>query len=248
MPCCCVCKSPLLLIAAGGLALGAAMTFHFGPDDKKSEKPAQSPAATQPVAEQPKNADPKPADPTPAATDPYVLGFTMNRIEGTSEDLAMYRGKVVLIVNVASQCGYTKQYAGLEKLYESKKGDGFVILGFPANEFGKQEPGTNAEIKEFCAAKFNVSFPMFEKIVVKGAGTAPLYKKLAAQPAPIGGEPKWNFTKFLVDRNGNVVARYEPAVKPDDKDMVKKIEDLLKASPTATTSEPKSASPRPSGS
>jgi glutathione peroxidase len=225
MPCCCSCKLPVLLIAAAGLAVGAAIAFGYGPDDKKTDQPAKPAAAPQPKK------DAKPADPKPVATDPYVLGFTMNRIEGTKEDLATYKGKVVLIVNVASQCGYTKQYAGLEKLYESKKSDGFVILGFPANEFGKQEPGTNAEIKEFCSAKFSVTFPMFEKIVVKGEGTAPLYVKLAAQPAPIGGEPKWNFTKFLVDKNGNVVARYEPKVAPDDEKLAAKIDELLKAKP-----------------
>ena len=240
MPCCCSCKLPVLLIAVGGIAIATAVTLALQPDNKKDAPSTPAPSAHQPAAKEPNmgNApkpDAKPTDPKPAAADPYVLGLTMNRIDGATEDLSIYKGKVVLIVNVASQCGYTKQYPGLEKLYESKKADGLVILGFPANEFGKQEPASNAEIKEFCSAKFNVTFPMFEKIVVKGEGTAPLYKKLAAQPAPIGGEPKWNFTKFLVDKSGNVVARYEPAVKPDDKDLVKKIDELLASKSDADT-------------
>lgn len=245
---CCSCKSPLVLITTIGVGIAAAVASGLGHDDPKPATPAAAPsAATQPKTDAPQKPDVKTPEPKQTAVGPYVLGYTMNRIEGTSEDLATYKGKVVLIVNVASQCGYTKQYGGLEKLYESKKADGLVILGFPANEFGKQEPGSNVEIKEFCSAKFNVTFPMFEKIVVKGEAAAPLYKQLAAQPAPIGGEPKWNFTKFLVDKSGNVVARYEPAVKPDDKDLIKKIDELLKATPADAKSEPTGASPRPAG-
>ena len=246
MPCCCACKSPLAVILGSVLAIGAVAAIASGPDDKKAVQPG-SPAPSK--TEQPKRDDAKKDDkpmskPTEAAPDANVLGFNMKRIDGTTEDLSIYKGKVVLMVNVASQCGYTKQYAGLEKLYESKKSDGLVILGFPANEFGKQEPGTNSEIKEFCSSKFSVTFPMFEKIVVKGEGTTPLYQKLVAQPAPIGGEPKWNFTKFLVDRNGNEVARYEPKVAPDDAKLAAKIDELLKAAPK---SEPVGASPRPIG-
>lgn len=245
---CCSCKSPLVLLTTIGVGIAAAVASGLSHDDPKPATPAAAPApATQPKTETPKP-EAKTPDPKSAATGPYVLGYTMNRIEGTSEDLAMYKGKVVLIVNVASQCGYTKQYGGLEKLYESKKADGFVILGFPANEFGKQEPGSNAEIKEFCSAKFNVTFPMFEKIAVKGEGVAPLYKQLAAQPAPIGGEPKWNFTKFLVDKSGNVVARYDSAIKPDDKALVAKIDELLKApATTAAPGDSKNATPKPAG-
>jgi len=220
MPCCCVCKSSLGLLAVAGLGLALGLAPLSQPADKASDPAKPAPAA------QPKKDDSKKAD---AKVDPFVLGFKMKRIEGAEEDLATYKGKVVLIVNVASKCGYTPQYEGLEKLYESKKDKGFVILGFPANEFGKQEPGTNEEIKEFCTSKYSVKFPMFEKIVVKGDGVAPLYKKLAAQPAPIGGEPKWNFTKFLVDKKGNVVARYEPKVAPDDEKLSKKIDELLSA-------------------
>ncbi len=246
MPCCCACKSPLAIVLGSVLVIGGVAAIAAGPDDKRSDQPAPAAPAKsdQPKKDEPRKDDKPAAKPTDAATDANVLAFTMKRIDGTSEDLSIYKGKVVLIVNVASQCGFTKQYAGLEKLYESKKADGLVILGFPANEFNKQEPGTNEEIKEFCSAKFNVTFPMFEKIIVKGDGTAPLFAKLAAQPAPIGGEPKWNFTKFLVDRTGNVVARYESKITPEDKALNAKIDELLKAT---TKSEPKAATPRPSG-
>ncbi len=246
---CCVCKSPIVLFATIGVAIAAAVVSGSGHNDPKpaTANPTQQPKADEPKKPDAMKPDAKMPEPKPTVAGPYVLGYTMNRIDGGSEDLATYKGKVVLIVNVASQCGYTKQYAGLEKLYESKKADGLVILGFPANEFGKQEPGSNAEIKEFCSAKFNVTFPMFEKIVVKGEGVEPLYKQLAAQPAPIGGEPKWNFTKFLIDKSGNVVARYEPAVKPDDQAMLKKIDELLRAAPVEGKSEPTGVSPRPLG-
>jgi glutathione peroxidase len=171
---------------------------------------------------------PSPAD---TATSPYVLNFKMKRIDGAEEDLGIYKGKVVLIVNVASKCGYTPQYKGLETLYQQHKSDGLVILGFPANNFGSQEPGTDTEIKTFCESKYSVTFPMFSKISVKGDDAHPLYKRLAAQPAPIGGEPKWNFTKYLVDRTGNVVARYDSAVKPDDAKLAARIDELLNAKP-----------------
>lgn len=160
-----------------------------------------------------------------------VLDFTLNRIDGTPQSLAEYKGKVVLFVNVASQCGYTPQYEGLEKLYEGKQDQGLVVAGFPANNFGSQEPGSNIEIAEFCSSKFGVSFPLFEKISVKGEDAHPLYKTLAGQPAPIGGEPKWNFTKFLVDRSGKVVARYEPKVRPDDPALMAQIDKLLAEKP-----------------
>jgi glutathione peroxidase len=170
--------------------------------------------------------------------DPNVLELTMKRIDGTEQKLSDYKGKVVMIVNTASKCGLTPQYTALEKLYQEKKDKGFVILGFPANEFGSQEPGTNAEIKEFCSgdgSQYHVTFPMFEKVVVKGEGVAPLYKKLIAQPAPIGGEPKWNFTKFIVDKSGKVVARFEPKTKPDDAAVIKKIDELLGSEPSGAS-------------
>ncbi|GJM19059.1 MAG: glutathione peroxidase [Phycisphaeraceae bacterium] len=160
-----------------------------------------------------------------------VLRYEMNRIDGTLENLDDYRGSVVLIVNTASECGLTPQYEALETIYKERKDRGFVVLGFPANEFMGQEPGSNEEIAAFCTERFDVSFPMFEKIVVKGEGTHPLYKQLAELPEPLGGEPKWNFTKFLVDRRGKVVARFEPRVKPDDERVIEAIERLLSQKP-----------------
>lgn len=166
-----------------------------------------------------------------AATHEHVLNFTMNRLDGTPEPLSEYQGKVILMVNVASRCGYTPQYEGLERLYRQKAGDGFVVLGFPANNFGGQEPGSSIEIADFCTSRFGVTFPMFEKISVTGADQHPLYRTLSAQPPPIGGDPKWNFTKFLIDRSGNVVARYEPKVKPDDPLLIARIDELLAKTP-----------------
>jgi glutathione peroxidase len=157
-----------------------------------------------------------------------IYTFTLNSIDGKPAPLAGYKGKVVLVVNVASQCGYTPQYSALEATYEKYKDKGFVILGFPANNFGAQEPGTNEEIKTFCTRKYSVTFPMYSKISVKGADQAPLYAYLTKDtPADIAGEIKWNFTKFLVDRNGNVVQRFEPAVTPDSKEVVAAIEKQL---------------------
>jgi glutathione peroxidase len=157
-----------------------------------------------------------------------IYDYTMKSIEGKPMPLATFKGKVVLVVNVASRCGFTPQYTGLEALFEKYKDQGFVIAGFPANNFLSQEPGTDEEIKTFCSAKYNVSFPLFSKISVKGEDKAPLYQFLTdtkANPST-GGEIKWNFTKFLVDRNGNVIQRFEPAVTPEQIDSV--IEKALK--------------------
>jgi glutathione peroxidase len=178
----------------------------------------------------------QPADtrPAPRATmDPYVLGFTMKSIDGKDVDLARYKGKVVVIVNVASKCGFTPQYEGLQKLYQSKKDDGLVILGFPANNFNGQEPGTSQEIAEFCRENFGVTFPLFEKISVKGPDQHPLYATLSGQPAPIGGDPRWNFTKFVVDRKGNVVARFDADKKHVrsatlEPGLIARVDELLK--------------------
>jgi len=138
-------------------------------------------------------------------------------IDGTSEKLERYRGEVLLIVNVASQCGYTPQYAGLEALYRRFRARGFSVLGFPCNQFGQQEPGSEADIKSFCSTHYDVSFPLFAKIEVNGANTHPLYRHLKAQkPGLLGIEAiKWNFTKFLIDRHGNVVKRYAPGDTPE---------------------------------
>src|SRR6202142_4520969 len=157
-----------------------------------------------------------------------IYGFTLNSIDGKPAPRADYKGKVVLVVNVASQCGYTPQYTALESIYEKYKDQGFVILGFPANNFGAQEPGTNEEIKTFCSRKYNVTFPMYGKVSVKGDDQTPLYQYLTKQTGPsIAGDIKWNFTKFLVDRNGNVVERFESAVTPDSKEVVSAVEKQL---------------------
>jgi glutathione peroxidase len=158
-----------------------------------------------------------------------VYDFTLNSIDGQPAPLAAYKGKVVLLVNVASRCGYTPQYAALESIYEKYKDRGFVIVGIPANNFGGQEPGTNQEIKTFCSSKYNVTFPMMAKVSVKGEDTTPLYQYLtdkAANPQT-GGEIKWNFTKFLVGPDGRVIARFEPEVTPDAPQVASAIEKAL---------------------
>lgn len=149
---------------------------------------------------------------------PSIYDYTLNSIDGQSTPLSTFKGKVVMLVNVASRCGYTPQYAGLESLYEKYKSQGFVIVGIPANNFMSQEPGTNGEIKTFCRSKYNVQFPMMAKVSVAGADKAPLYQYLTSEEKnpKTGGEIKWNFTKFLVDRDGKIVARFEPATTPED--------------------------------
>jgi glutathione peroxidase len=152
--------------------------------------------------------------------DGYRMGLydiEVKTIDGLVEKLDRYRGQVLLIVNVASQCGFTSQYTGLEALYRRFRERGFSVLGFPCNQFGQQEPGDEAEIKTFCSTRYDVSFPLFAKVDVNGAGAHPLYQYLKAQkPGLLGSEKiKWNFTKFLVDREGNVVKRYAPADTPE---------------------------------
>ena len=154
-----------------------------------------------------------------------IYDYTMKSIDGKPTSLSQYKGKVVMIVNVASQCGFTPQYAGLESLYQKYRDQGFVILGFPANNFGSQEPGSDAEIKEFCNRKYNVDFPMFAKSDVKGPGQNELYSYLTATE---GGEIKWNFTKFLVGKDGEVLARFEPKVTPDSTEVTGAVESALK--------------------
>jgi len=165
------------------------------------------------------------------AADKTVYDFTLKSIEGQSAPLAAYKGKVVLLVNVASRCGFTPQYTALESIYEKYKGQGFVIVGIPANNFGQQEPGTDAEIKTFCTAKYQVTFPMMSKVSVKGDDKTPLYQFLtdkAANPNT-GGEIKWNFTKFLVGPDGRVITRFESDVKPDSPEVTGAIEKALAA-------------------
>ena len=158
-----------------------------------------------------------------------IYQFNMKSIDGQPVKLKHYKGKVVMVVNVASRCGYTPQYAGLEKLYEEYKDRGFVIVGVPANNFAQQEPGTNEEIKKFCSTKYNVTFPMMAKVSVKGDDKTPLYQYLtsATEDPQFGGEIKWNFTKFLVGRDGKLVARFEPAITPDSSQVKAAIESAL---------------------
>jgi glutathione peroxidase len=146
-----------------------------------------------------------------------IYDFSANTLSGKAASLKDYAGKVVLIVNTASKCGLTPQYKGLEELYKKYQGKGLVILGFPCNQFGKQEPGNASQITEFCEINYGVSFPMFEKIDVNGASTHPLYEFLKTEkPGVLGTKGiKWNFTKFLVDRQGHVVKRFAPATKPE---------------------------------
>jgi glutathione peroxidase len=162
---------------------------------------------------------------------PPVLNFKMKTLQGKEIKLADYQGKVVLIVNVASQCGYTPQYKGLQALHDKYVKDGLVILGVPCNDFGRQEPGTSKEIAEFCDKNYGVKFELLEKVTVKGKDTAPLYKYLTSKKTnpQFGGDIKWNFTKFLVSRAGRVVNRFEPATEPDSTDLVKAIEEELAA-------------------
>lgn len=153
-----------------------------------------------------------------------IYEFTLNDIDGKPMPLQSLQGKAVLVVNVASQCGYTPQYAGLEALYQKYKDRGFVIVGVPANNFGGQEPGTNQEIKQFCSRKYSVTFPMLAKVSVKGADMTPLYQYLTSTR---GGDVKWNFTKFLIGKDGRVLARFEPAVAPDAAELTAAVEKAL---------------------
>ncbi|MBI1358224.1 MAG: redoxin domain-containing protein [Acidobacteria bacterium] len=152
-----------------------------------------------------------------------IHDFTMKSIDGKETSLGSYDGKVVLVVNVASRCGYTPQYEGLEALYEKYKDKGVVVLGFPANNFGSQEPGSDAEIKTFCSRTYGVTFPMFSKISVKGSDKHPLYQYLTGG----GEEVPWNFTKFLVGKDGKVIRRFEPGVEPMSAELTAAIDKAL---------------------
>ncbi len=155
-----------------------------------------------------------------------IYDLTVKDIDGKTVSLKEYSGKVLLIVNVASKCGYTKQYKELEEIYKKYKNDGFEILAFPCNDFGGQEPGTNEEIKEFCSTNYNVTFPLFDKIKVLGNEKNPLYSRLIEyQPA---GDISWNFEKFVIDKSGNVVGRFKSKVKPDDEQLLSLINAELK--------------------
>ncbi|MCW8130738.1 MAG: glutathione peroxidase [Planctomycetota bacterium] len=154
--------------------------------------------------------------------------FSLKGNDGKDQKFDQYKGKVVLLVNVASKCGYTPQYKQLEAVYAKYKDQGLVVVGVPCNDFGGQEPGTDLEIKQFCSTKFNVTFPLMSKVHVQGAETPPLYKYLTAD-SPKPGKIKWNFEKFLIGKHGEVLDRYESKIKPDDPAVTKAIEDALKA-------------------
>jgi len=157
-----------------------------------------------------------------------IYDIPLKTIDGKPASLKEYQGKVLLLVNVASKCGLTPQYEALEALHQKYQKEGFAVLGFPCNDFAGQEPGTNEEIKQFCSTKYQVSFPLFDKLHVKGAEQHPLYQYLTSKEASFPGDVKWNFGKFLVDRNGKVVKRFEPPVKPDAPEIVKAVEEELK--------------------
>lgn len=153
-----------------------------------------------------------------------IRGIIVKDMNGKAVNLSDYKGKVLLIVNVASKCGNTPQYEGLENLYKKYKDKGFEILGFPCNDFGGQEPGTNEEIKQFCTANYNVTFKLFDKVKVLGPNKSALYARLTNNTVTQRGDVKWNFEKFLIDRNGNIVARIQNKVKPESEEVVKAIE------------------------
>lgn len=158
--------------------------------------------------------------------DESIYNFTMKTIDGKEQSLASYKGKTLLVVNVASKCGFTPQYKGLETLYQKYKERGFVILGFPANNFMGQEPGTNEEIKSFCTLTYGVTFPMFAKISVKGADIHPLYKYLTESSQP--SDPiSWNFNKFLIGPDGRILARWGSRAAPDSKELITQVEETL---------------------
>ena len=165
---------------------------------------------------------------TAFASDPQsLLDIPLKDIDGKDTSLGAYKGKVILVVNVASQCGLTPQYEALQALHEKFKDQGLVVCGFPCNDFGAQEPGSNAEIKIFCTENYKVSFPMFDKLHVKGADQHPLYTALTGKDGAFPGDVKWNFGKFLIGRDGKPLKRFEPQMEPSDAEVVSAIEEAL---------------------
>jgi glutathione peroxidase len=158
-----------------------------------------------------------------------LYDIPLKDIDGKDASLKPYSGKVMLVVNVASKCGFTPQYKALEATYEKYSSQGLVICGFPCNQFGSQEPGTDAEIKQFCTSKYDVTFPMFDKLEVNGGDRHPLYVALAGKDSPFPGDIRWNFTKFLIGRDGKIVARFDSKVKPDSPEITQAIESALAA-------------------
>lgn len=163
------------------------------------------------------------------AKDSPLYNIPLRNIDGQPTSLKSYAGKTLLIVNVASNCGFTSQYTALEALSRKYHDQGLVVLGFPCNDFGAQEPGSNAEIKEFCTSKYSVTFPLFDKIHVKGNDQHPLYASLTGPQSPTPGPVKWNFSKFLIGRHGEIIARYDSKVAPDSPELAKAIDSALAA-------------------
>jgi glutathione peroxidase len=164
-----------------------------------------------------------------AQAESNLADIPLKDINGKDTSLKAYKGQVLLIVNVASKCGYTPQYKSLEATYRKYKGQGFAVLGFPCNQFGGQEPGSNEEIKTFCSSKYDVTFPLFDKLNVKGAEQHPLYTALSGKDSPFPGDVKWNFGKFLVGRDGKIIKRWDSKVTPDGEEISKAIEAALAA-------------------
>ena len=209
-------RTSLLLLAAAAAA--ACNTPPAATKDNNTQVVATATAVPAPVAL---------PSPTPSANTMTgsVYDFTLDTIDGTAKPLSDFRGKVLLLVNVASECGYTPQYQGLQKLHTTYEARGFSVVGFPSNDFGGQEPGSNKDIKEFCSTKFHVTFPMFAKIPVKGPTKNPLYAMLVQTPP--AGEVKWNFNKFLVGKDGKVIARFDSDVTPESPALAAAIEKAL---------------------
>lgn len=155
--------------------------------------------------------------------------IALQDIDGKTTTLAPFKGRVLLIVNVASECGYTRQYEGLEALFRKYQAKGLTVLGFPCNQFGGQEPGSNAEIKQFCSTTFKVTFPLFAKLEVNGANRHPLYAALAGKDSPFPGNIKWNFGKFLVGRDGRILQRFDSGAEPDSPEVIRAVEAALAA-------------------
>jgi glutathione peroxidase len=166
---------------------------------------------------------------TTLMADSNLLDIPLKDIDGKATSLKAYQGKVMLVVNVASRCGFTPQYKGLEALHRKFKDQGFTVLGFPSNDFGGQEPGTAAEIKEFCSTNYDVTFPMFDKVKVKGDGKHPLYAALTGQSSPFPGDVGWNFGKFLIGADGKILARFDSRVSPESADLISAVEKALAA-------------------
>jgi|CXWL01.1.fsa_nt_gi glutathione peroxidase len=227
-------KSALFVLTLAALIVALAM-----PSGAIAGDPS---AKNKKTSDQPKSAKKKIADNKAPA-----LCFKMKDVDDNEQDLRQYSGKVVLMVNVASNCGFTPQYAGLQKLYESHKDKGLVILAFPANDFGKQEPGSNSEIKEYCTSKYHVTFPIFAKVSVMGREICPLYKYLTGKKSghKFAGPIQWNFNKFLVNRKGEIIGRYDSRVAPDAKKLTEAIDKALAEPAPIDTRPTKSKKKKP---